>query len=295
MRHLPCLLLVALLSGAVPAAAQMELLLQPDETADHILRCWPINRAIPVSDLDQAYAYQDKVVERLTGAWGEHAGYKAALTSDNLQRRFDADRPVLGVVFRNMLLRDRVILEEGFAIRPVVEADLMVVIKDAAINSATNHEEVLAALEGIHPMIEIGDLTFVEGAAINGDWLTAVNAGARNAVVGDPLIITDGDGTLADRLPLVQASVMDKQGNVVASGTADRIMGHPLNSVLWIRDEVIRRGGKLKPGDVLWLGSITDPVPLKPGDTYQVLYTGLKEYPVSIQVNARGMLPHHER
>lgn len=269
-----------------PASAQEDMVLSPDQVAEHILLRWPILRAIPVTDLPQAYDFQDKVVARLAASWGDRGGYKAALTSERLQQRFGASRPVLGVVFKNMLLRDRAFLDDGFAVRPVVEADLMVMVKDASINTAETDEELLAALEGIHPMIEIGDLMFAEGTTVKGDWLTAINAGARAAVVGDPLLVA-GEVELLERLTRVQASVMDKQGNVVASGSAERIMGHPIRAVRWIRDEVVRRGGQLAAGEVLWLGSLTDPVPLQAGESYQVLYTGLKENPVSIQVNIR--------
>lgn len=270
--------------------AQMEMVLQPDQVADHIRQRWPINRAIPVTDLESAYQFQDQVVNLLKAPWGLPSGYKAALTSKTLQARFGTDRPVLGVVMQQMLLRDRVILDEGFGIRPVLEADLMVLVKDESINTAESMEEILAALDGIHPMIELADLMFVEGVTINPLWLTAINAGGRYAVVGDPLII-GGDTNLITRLPGVQATVMDKQGRVLASGTADRILEHPLNAVRWIRDEVKRRGGHIRAGDVLWLGSLTDPLPVQPGESYQVLYTGLQEYPVSIQVNVRRSSP----
>ena len=282
--------LLLLLGGS--AVAQMDMVLQPDQVADHIRQRWPINRAIPVNNLDEAYQFQDKVVKLLAPDWGPPAGYKAALTSKTLQARFGTDQPVLGVVMQQMLLRDRVLLDDGFAIRPVVEADLMVMVKDESINTAETMEDLLAALDGIHPMIEVADLMFVEGATINPFWLTAINAGARFAVVGDPLRVVGSDTNLITRLPDVRATVMDKQGQVLASGTGDRLMEHPLNAVRWIRDEVKRRGGSLHAGDVLWLGALTDPFPAQPGESYQVLFTGLQEYPVSIQVNMRRASPH---
>jgi 2-keto-4-pentenoate hydratase len=285
MRRLALFMLAAGLTAAAPG--QLEFTLQPAEVAEHQLLRWPINRAIPVQDLDAAYRYQDAVVAALTNAWGARAGYKAALTSEAMRQRFRADRPVLGVVMQSMLLRDRAFLDDGFAARPVIEADLMALVRDESINDAVTPEELLAALEGIHPLIEVADLLFVEGASVDPLWLTAVNAGARYAVVGDPLVLDGTDTNVLDRLPGVRASIMDKQGQVIASGEASAIMGHPIESVRWIRDEVKARGGTLAAGDVLWLGSMTVPVPVVAGESYQVLYTGLREYPVSIQVNIR--------
>lgn len=255
--------------------------------AQHILDNWPVNRPVPVTDLAEAYQYQDQVVERLKVKYGERAGYKAALTSDIMQKRFGYDRQVLGVVLQGMLLRDRVTLDDTFAVRPLLEADLMVMIRDDSINEAQTDEELLASLEGVHPMIELADMVFMQGTDIQPLWLTAINAGARHAVVGDPVMITD-DPAWAVRLAGIQVAVMDRQGQVITSGTSDRVMGNPLNAARWIRDEVKSRGGRLQKGDVLWLGSLTDPIPVVPGESYQVLYTGLNEYPVSIQVNIRN-------
>jgi len=261
--------------------------LTPDQVAEHISRGWSINRLLPVTNLTQAYEFQDNVVSLLSARQGTPCGYKAALTSAALQKRFNYDRPVLGVVMQDMLLRDRVLLDQNFSPRPVLEADLMVMIKDESINTAETIEQVVAALEGIHPIIELADLRFTEGMAINPYWLTAINAGASFAVVGDPLIVLGNDTSLVERLPDVQASVMNKLGEVIATGMGNRLLGHPLKVVLWIRDEVKSRGGNLKKGDVLWLGSLTDPLPVIPGESYQVLFTGLMEYPVSLQVNVR--------
>jgi 2-keto-4-pentenoate hydratase len=260
--------------------------LTPAQLAQHLADRWPVNRPLPVTTLDEAYAFQDAVVAILAQHEGEPVGYKAALTSAALQQRFHYDRPVLGVLLRNMLLRDRVMLDEGFAASPVLEADLMAVVGDEALNDATTIEDVWAALESLHPIVEIADLVFMEGTAVEPLWLTAINAGARCGVVGDPLLARDAPDA-PSRLRDVQATVMDRQGQVLASGKADRLLGHPLEVVLWIRDEVKARGRSLKRGDVLWLGSLTDLVPAQAGESYQVLFTGLREYPVSLQVNIR--------
>jgi len=271
---------------AVSFSAWSQTAFGPDKMAQHMMDNWPVDRPVPVTNLEDAYRYQDRVVELLTSTYGVKAGYKAALTSTSMQKRFKYDRPVLGVVLQDMLLRDRVILDDTFAVRPMIEADLMVMIKDESINEAETDEELLAAIEGFHPLIELPDLVFAQGTDIQPLWLTAINAGAKFAVAGDPSLVTD-DPVWLGRMTNIQATVMDKQGQVIASGKSDRLLGNPLNVIRWIRDEVASRGGALKKGEVLWLGSLTDPMPVVAGESYQVLYTGLNEYPVSIQVNIR--------
>ena len=278
-----CFALMALVAGSCLAD---NLALRPEQVMQHMLDRWPVTRPLPVTTLEQAYRYQEQLVELLEPHYGMPVGYKAALTSEAMQKRFRYDRPVLGVVLKDMMLRDRVMLDEKFAVRPMLEADLMAMVKSEAINDATTHEQVIAAIESFHPMIELPDLVFMEGTELQPLWLTAINAGARAAVVGDPQHVMK-DVKWIDRLIAIRATVMDKQGQVLASGSSDRLLGHPLDVVLWIRDEVKARGGMLKEGQVLWLGSLTDPIPVFPGESYQVLFTGLADYPVSIQVNIR--------
>jgi 2-keto-4-pentenoate hydratase len=285
----PLLLAAALL--ALPAVAGENHALAPDQLAQHLRDHWPVNRPLPVTTLEQAYAYQFALLQEMSGEWGQPVGYKAALTSPALQRRFRAERPVLGVLTDRMLLKDRHTFDEGFAARPVLEADLIAFVGDEAINGAATRADLLAAIDGFHPVIEVPDLVFMDGVTPLPLWLTAINAGARHVLVGDPALREDFDDW-EERLPLIQASVMDRHGQVLARGGADRLMGHPLDAVAWIRDEVIQRGGRLKKGDVLLLGSLTDPIPVEPGRSYQVLFTGLRNEPVSLQVNIRTRPTH---
>jgi 2-keto-4-pentenoate hydratase len=279
---------IFLFLAAVREGRCQDEVLSAGQVAEYISKNWSINRPLPVEGLEQAYDFQDEVVKQLEPKYGAPCGYKAALTTPSLQKRFNYDRPVLGTLMSSMLLRDRVILDKGFASRPILEADLMVMIRDEAINEATNLEQALSSIEGIHPIIELADLRFSEGMAINPLWITSINAGACLAVVGDPLIVQNTNhAAILEKLPLIHATVMDKQGQVLASGSSDQLMEHPLNVVLWIRDEVVSRGKRLKSGDVLWLGTLTPPLPVVAGESYQVLFTGLMEYPVSLQVNIR--------
>lgn len=273
------------LSSVIPSPAQEDAF-RPDRLAEHLLSATPVDRPIPVTDLDEAYDYQAKLIELLVPRYGERVGYKAALTSEALQQKFHYNRPVLGTVLRDMMLRDRAFLDEGYAARPMIEADLMVMVKDTAINEAVSDEELLSGLEGIHPLIELPDMVFVPGTDIQPLWLTAINAGACKAVVGNPIIL-NGDESSMRKLGDIHASIMDKQGQVLASGSSTNLLGHPINVVRWIRDEVASRGGALRKGDVLWLGSLTGLLPAVAGESYQVLYTGLGENPLSIQVNIR--------
>jgi 2-keto-4-pentenoate hydratase len=71
-----------------------------------------------------------------------------------------------------------------FGARPVFEADLLVVVKDAAIHQAKTHLEVLKSLSLVIPFIELPDLLVAEGEKLSGPLLVSLNVGARLGVVG---------------------------------------------------------------------------------------------------------------
>ncbi|UXN58199.1 2-keto-4-pentenoate hydratase [Phyllobacterium zundukense] len=54
-------------------------------------------------------------------------------------------------------------------------------------------------------------------------------------------------------------------GNVVASATGSSIMGHPLEAVVWLAQELSRHGNQLSTGDIVTSGSCTPIVQVLPG------------------------------
>jgi 2-keto-4-pentenoate hydratase len=52
-------------------------------------------------------------------------------------------------------------------------------------------------------------------------------------------------------------------------------MGHPLNSAMWIAQDLERSGMRLKAGDLLSLGTFLPFQPPKAGTTATVRYLGL--------------------
>lgn len=157
--------------------------------------------------MSEAVCMRDELVKVLQRRLGRAIGYKAGLTSKAVQQRFGYDQPVRGVLLAGMLRPEtRDSLLASFCARPVVEADLLVEVKDESINEARNHLDVLKAL-------------------------------------------SDSPGTA--------------------------ILGHPLNAVLWLIDDLRRSGIRLKAGDVLSLGTFSPPLPARAATFVSVRYIGL--------------------
>ena len=221
-----------------------------------------------VDTFEDAFCAQAMLVEALSAHWGAPIGWKAGLTSPPAQANFGVTEPVRGALFAEMFLPDGATLPAAFAARPLFEADFIVIVGDAAINTATTHAEVMAALDTLHPFIELPDLVVPAPPELTGPKITAINVGARLGILGEGI---PADPALIDTLASMQVTITDQDGEVLASAPGSAILGHPLNAVLWLRDS----GLTLAPGDMLSLGSFGPLLPPRPGLTATITWEGL--------------------
>jgi len=219
-----------------------------------------------------------RLVERIEASDNRIVGYKAGLTSRAVQERFGVSSPVRGVLFEKMLLKDGADVPADFGARPVYEADLIVVVKDAAIQQARTHLDVLRSISLVVPFIELPDLLVADGEKLSAPLIVSLNVGARLGVVGKG-IPAQATTEFADALAAMRVVVTDQKGNEIASGNGAAILDHPLNAVLWLVQELGKSGIKLKSGDLLSLGSFTAPMNPRPGLSVTVRYMGLPGNP----------------
>ena len=234
-------------------------------------------RAIVPADatIEAALCAQGKIVERLQAELGPIVGYKAGLTSPPAQERFDAQEPVRGVLLRDMLLEAGAEVPADFGARPVFEADLLVVVADEGINAATSEAEVLAHLSQVIPFIELPDLAVAQDEPLNATILTAINVAARLGVMGEPIPVQTTPEFLQS-LADMTVRVTDQTGAELAAASGSAVLGHPLNSVLWLMENGIRLGA----GDYVSVGSIGPLMPAQSGQTITVRYEGLTGDPM---------------
>lgn len=214
-----------------------------------------------------------RMVERLEASDNRIVGYKAGLTNKALQERFGVAGPVRGVLLERMLLPDDAEVPFDFGARPVFEADLLVMVKDDAIHRAKTHLDVLRSLSQVAPFIELPDLLVAEGEKLSGSLLVSLNVGARLGVVGKSVPV-QATPEFAAALAAMRVVVTDR-GKELGSGKGAAILEHPLNAVLWLAQDLERSGIRLKPGDLLSLGSFTQPMKPLPGMSIAVRYEGL--------------------
>lgn len=241
--------------------------------AQKVLAASPAPAPVVPSTQD-ALCAQGKLVDILSKEWGAPAGYKAGLTSEPAQKAFGASSPVRGILYADMMLDDGATVPANWGALPRFEADMVVVVADAALNDAKTPQEVLAHLSAVHPFIELPDLVVDDPKTLNADVITAINVGARKGVLGAAIPVENGEAFLAS-LGTMQVVVTDGDGQELARAPGAAVLGHPLNAVLWLRDS----GVTFKAGDLVSVGSFGPLLAPKPGLTATVSYEGFADGP----------------
>ena len=281
------LALAAALALALPGAASAAC---PDDAAvaafaKAYLAKQPVEAFGTGLDAADAACARNKLVAILEKTLGPVVGYKAGLTNKAVQERFGVTAPVLGVLLQDMILGAGAEVSPNYGIKPVYEADMVLVVADEGINAAGTPEEAIEHIAGVRPFIELADLMLADPKQITGSVLAASNVGARLGVLGEMAPIDTSPAGVA-ALANTEVVLTDGDGNVLAQAPGSAVLGNPLNAVMFVAQELAAEGRALKAGDLVSVGSFSPLTPPKPGQTVTVTYKGLQGEPsVSVEFN----------
>ena len=288
MRKTPLPLACAL--AALPALSGARAACPPDEAVERLALGIVENRpGEPLSgmaSLADGQCAQDKLVALLSRQFGRPVGYKVGLRNPAAQQRFGVPHPVTGTIYEATLrLRDGGEVPARFAAVPAVEADLLVRVRDEGVNAARTPEEVLRHNDQVIPFIELPDLV-MPPAKLDGPNLLAVNVGARLGVSGEP-IPARADAEFIAALGTMTVTMTDDTGKELARAPGTALLGHPLNVLPWLAEDLAKRGKRLQAGDIVSLGGFSAQIPVEAGRRYTVRYEGLAPQPVTVSVQVK--------
>jgi 2-keto-4-pentenoate hydratase len=275
------LVVAAMVLMGVACAAPARAACPADEEAKAVAEAYVGGKQLPPPaglSAEDAMCGRDKVLRLIEPHYGRVAGYKAGLTNPAAQKIFNYSAPVRGVLFERMLKR------EGEAVSvsapgTVFEADLIVEVKDAAINDAKTPLEALRSIRAIYPFIEVPRLLFnAPPAQLGGPNLIYANVAAFSGVLGKAVTVEASQAGL-DALANMTVTLTDGTGATLDSAKGAALMENPMNAVLWLAADIKKSGGALKAGDLLSLGTFSRLHPAKPGGTARVRYEGLPGNP----------------
>jgi 2-keto-4-pentenoate hydratase len=212
--------------------------------------------------IDQAYAVQLGLIERRRAAGEKQIGWKVGLTASAIQQQFGFHEPVFGCVLDSKPSGH--VFAPADLIAPGFESELCLRLA-TDLSGTISLDQARAAIEVVYPSLEIietrGPFTEQIGLAL------ADNAQQKTVVLGAP-------SPLPGDLTAIEARV-SINGQPVATGTGDAVLGNPLNSIVWLAGKLGAYGRGLKAGEIVMTGSFTRQFPITPGDTIETVFSGL--------------------
>ena len=78
-------------------------------------------------------------------------------------------------------------------------------------------------------------------------------------------------------------AVLTRNGEGVAKGRSDAVLGNPVTAVAWLARKVDSFGVRLKAGDIVLPGSCTKAFDARPGDAFVAEFEGLGSVHLSFE------------
>jgi 2-oxopent-4-enoate/cis-2-oxohex-4-enoate hydratase len=230
----------------------------------------PLTRRHPALTIEQAYRIQQRLITRRLQDGERIVGKKIGVTSKAVMHMLGVHQPDFGMLTDAMIVNQGEAIETATLIQPKAEGEIAFILKRDLSGPGVSAADVLAATECVMPCFEIVDSRIR-------DWqIRIVDTVADNASCGVFVLGSQAVSPLALDLDTC-GMVLEKNGEIVATGAGAAALGSPLNAVAWLANTLGPLGMHLKAGEVILSGALAAMSPAKQGDHFRVSIGGLGE------------------
>lgn len=220
-----------------------------------------IDVSLRPTTLEAAYEIQNEI-SALAGS--PKVGWKLGATSPAAQQALGLNGPFFAPLLRRFCHESGTMIALPVKHGPVVEAEFAILLGTElpARPEPYDRDSVAAAVAAVCPAIEIAGSRLVGGMGKPDPMMIVADGGSNVGFVqGEP------HAGWASLDLAAQEVTLFINGEQTASGNGGVVMGHPLDALAWLANELSRSGRGLNVGDVITTGSCTGITPVQPGDT----------------------------
>jgi 2-oxopent-4-enoate/cis-2-oxohex-4-enoate hydratase len=223
------------------------------------------HEGITVAD---AYAVQQRLLARRQQAGERVVGKKIGVTSRAVMDMLGVYQPDFGWLLDGMLVNEGEAVAIERLIQPKAEGEIAFLLKRDLAGPGITNADVLAATECVMPCFEIVD-SRIRDWKIRIQDTVADNASCGLFVLGDRAVDPR-------RIDLSTCGmVLEKNGEIVATGAGAAALGSPLNAVAWLANTLGELEIALKAGEIVLSGALAAMFPAARGDHFRVSIGGL--------------------
>ena len=228
----------------------------------------PLTTRHPEITVEDAYAIQQRLNARRLQAGETVVGKKIGVTSQAVMNMLGVYQPDFGLLMDGMVYNEGDAIPANTLIQPKAEGEIAFILKRDLQGPGVSAADVLAATEGVMACFEIVD-SRIQDWKIKIQDTVADNASCGVFVLGDRMV----DPKTVDLNTC--GMVLEKNGEIVATGAGAAALGAPANAVAWLANTLGKLGIPLKAGEVILSGSLAIMVPVKAGDSLRVTIGGI--------------------
>ncbi|MFM6852773.1 MAG: fumarylacetoacetate hydrolase family protein [Sphingopyxis sp.] len=228
----------------------------------------PLRDRVAGLTIVDSYHIAAHMVGRRVAAGEQIIGKKIGVTSKAVQDAIGVFEPDFGQLTSAMAHDDGATIAWDGLIQPRAEAEIAFILKSDLRGPGINAADVLRATDHVRACFEIvdsridqWDIKILDTVADN----ASCGVYALGAECTDP---RDVDLALA-------GMIVEKNGELAATGVGAAVQGSPLNSVAWLANTLGRLGIPFLAGEVILSGSLGPLIPVAAGDRLDLRIGGV--------------------
>jgi len=218
--------------------------------------------------IEDAYQIQLRMIECRLQKGETVVGKKIGVTSKVVMDMLGVNQPDFGHLLSGMVFNEGEAVDTRQMIAPRAEAEVAFILGRDLVGPGVTAADVLRATDCVMPCFEIVD-SRIKDWKIKIQDTVADNASCGVFVLGDRLV----DPRDVDLNTC--GMVLEKNGDIVATGAGAAALGAPANAVAWLANTLGRLGIALEAGEVVLSGSLAIMVPVAAGDNLRVTIGGI--------------------
>lgn len=200
-------------------------------------------------------------------AW-PRLGWKIAATNTELQKKLHTTHPVFGITYRPFLVSSPATLNHDELLDPIIECEFAFELAADLPKKSTPYtfNEIVEKVKHAYLCIEVAECRFSINSLPSSLYLMADGFASGWYILGTS--INDWQDKLQKG---VDVSLYRNQ-RLHSTGHSSDVMGHPLNPLIWLANELHSHQTYLKKGELISTGSCNILSKARKGDTFTATY-----------------------
>lgn len=238
------------------------------EAEDNRQQIDALTKHFPDMTVSDAYQIQLETASHRSAAGQKLIGMKIGLTSRGMQELLNVSEPDYGHLFDSMLLLEGESCKASELIQPKVEGEISFCLGKTLKGPGITIADVYDATNYVVPSIEIVDSRIKDWKIKLADTIADNGSSARFMIGGRMIPIQDVDMRLT-------GMTLEKNGELVNSGTTAEVLGNPAASVAWLANKLSAFDIALEAGSIVMAGALTAAAPAASGDVFTASFQGM--------------------